>query len=167
MMTQYRTETDHDIDRAPSFARFYGAHAWPCSGAGAAERGQFAAGSGSIASTGTATTVTQSTARGVVNWQSFSIASGHSVQFENGSGATLNRVTGAQMSELQGHLGATGSLYLINPNGVVIGPNGPWPQAAALWPHARCERQRLHAGEKPYFVGDVLGPGEERGQDHQ
>ncbi|WP_459774158.1 beta strand repeat-containing protein [Asaia astilbis] len=124
MMTQYRTETDHDIDRAPSFARFYGAHAWPCSGAGAAERGQFAAGSGSIASTGTATTVTQSTARGVVNWQSFSIASGHSVQFENGSGATLNRVTGAQMSELQGHLGATGSLYLINPNGVVIGPNG-------------------------------------------
>ncbi|GAB6855877.1 hypothetical protein JCM15831A_29010 [Asaia astilbis] len=69
-------------------------------------------------------TVTQNTTRGVVNWQSFSIASGHSVQFENGSGATLNQVTGAQMSELQGHLGATGSLYLINPNGVVIGPKG-------------------------------------------
>ncbi|GAB6855444.1 two-partner secretion domain-containing protein [Asaia astilbis] len=86
--------------------------------------GSFAAGSGSIASAGTATTVTQNTARGVINWQSFSIASGHSVQFENGSGATLNRVTGAQMSELQGHLGATGSLYLINPNGVVIGPKG-------------------------------------------
>ncbi|GBR10109.1 filamentous hemagglutinin N-terminal domain-containing protein [Asaia siamensis] len=86
--------------------------------------GSFTAGSGSIASAGTAMTVTQSTARGVINWQGFSIASGHSVQFENGSGATLNRVTGAQMSELQGHLGATGSLYLINPNGIVIGPKG-------------------------------------------
>ncbi|NVN03956.1 two-partner secretion domain-containing protein, partial [Asaia spathodeae] len=86
--------------------------------------GSFVAGSGTISKAGTAMTVTQSTARGVINWQGFSIASGHSVQFENGSGATLNRVTGAQMSELQGHLGATGSLYLINPNGVVIGPNG-------------------------------------------
>jgi filamentous hemagglutinin family protein len=54
----------------------------------------------------------------------FSIGAGGTVQFNNGSGAALNRVTGSQMSSIQGRLGATGSVFLINPNGVVIGPRG-------------------------------------------
>ncbi|WP_345191287.1 beta strand repeat-containing protein, partial [Gluconacetobacter tumulicola] len=86
--------------------------------------GAYVAGSGTIASAGATTTITQSSARGVINWQGFSIGAGGTVQFNNGSGATLNRVTGSQMSTIQGHLGATGSVFLINPNGVVIGPKG-------------------------------------------
>lgn len=86
--------------------------------------GTYVAGSGSINTVGATTTVTQSSARGVINWQSFSIGAGGAVQFNNGSGATLNRVTGDQLSSLQGHLGATGTVFLINPNGVVIGPGG-------------------------------------------
>uniref|UniRef100_UPI00046EDDF6 two-partner secretion domain-containing protein n=1 Tax=Acetobacter okinawensis TaxID=1076594 RepID=UPI00046EDDF6 len=70
------------------------------------------------------TTITQSSARGVINWQGFSIGAGGAVQFNNGSGATLNRVTGEQLSSIQGHLGATGTVFLINPNGVVVGPSG-------------------------------------------
>lgn len=86
--------------------------------------GTYVAGSGSISTTGGTTTIDQSSARGVINWQGFSIGPGASVRFNNGSGATLNRVTGAQSSSLQGHIGATGTVFLINPNGVVIGPGG-------------------------------------------
>ena len=86
--------------------------------------GTYVAGSGSISTTGGTTTIDQSSARGVINWQGFSVGAGASVRFNNGSGATLNRVTGAQSSSLLGHIGATGTVFLINPNGVVIGPGG-------------------------------------------
>ena len=86
--------------------------------------GAYVAGSGSISTTGGTTTIDQSSARGVINWQGFSVGAGASVRFNNGSGATLNRVTGAQSSSLLGHIGATGTVFLINPNGVVIGPGG-------------------------------------------
>ena len=42
----------------------------------------------------------------------------------NGQGATLNRVTGTDVSQIDGSLSATGSVYLINPNGVIIGKQG-------------------------------------------
>ena len=86
--------------------------------------GHFMAGTGGIATSGVKTTVTQSSQRGIVDWNSFSIGKGNTVQFDNGSGATLNKVTGGSLSTIAGRLTATGSVYLINPNGVVVGPGG-------------------------------------------
>lgn len=86
--------------------------------------GQYVAGSGVIGQTGATMTVTQTSGRGVINWQGFSIGQGGTVQVNNGAGATLNRVTGGQLSSILGTLKATGSLYLINPQGVVIGSSG-------------------------------------------
>jgi len=86
--------------------------------------GQYVAGSGGIATAGPTMTITQSTARGIISWQGFSIGAANQVQFNNGTGATLNRVTGGNLSTIAGELGATGSVYLINPNGVVVGPDG-------------------------------------------
>ncbi|PGH55494.1 hypothetical protein CRT60_19545 [Azospirillum palustre] len=86
--------------------------------------GGFVAGSGGIATTGATMTVTQQGSRGIVNWDSFSIGQGAKVAFENGSGATLNRVSGGNPSAIAGSLTATGSVYLINPAGVVVGPTG-------------------------------------------
>ncbi|MGN6314707.1 two-partner secretion domain-containing protein [Trinickia sp.] len=86
--------------------------------------GQFAAGTGSIGTNGATLTVTQSSARGVIDWNSFSIGSGNQVSFNNGSGATLNRVTGGNATSILGSLSATGSVYLINPQGIVIGSTG-------------------------------------------
>ncbi len=40
------------------------------------------------------------------------------VMFQNGSGATLNRVTGGSLSAIL--LSATGDVYLINPQGIVV-----------------------------------------------
>lgn len=68
--------------------------------------------------------ITQSSGFGIVNWGSFSIGQGFGVQFNNGSGATLNRVTGGDMSSIMGSLNATGSVFLINPNGILVGKTG-------------------------------------------
>jgi filamentous hemagglutinin family protein len=81
-------------------------------------------GSGNIARSSWNLHITQSSKNGVMNWRSFSIAARGTVIFDNGTGATLNRVTGNEMSVLDGKLSATGSVYLINPQGVLIGPNG-------------------------------------------
>jgi len=87
--------------------------------------GAFVAGSGTIgAATNGSLTINQNAARGIIDWRSFSIGAGGRVFFQNGSGATLNRVLGGDLSRIDGLLKASGSIYLINPNGIVVGPNG-------------------------------------------
>ena len=94
-------------------------------GAIAADRRNGGSGNVAINSTSpTSLTVTQSSSTGIVNWSSFSIGQGNQVQFNNGTGATLNRVTGNVPSSINGVLSATGSVYLVNPSGVVVGPTG-------------------------------------------
>ncbi|EJL23354.1 filamentous hemagglutinin family N-terminal domain containing protein [Caulobacter sp. AP07] len=83
------------------------------------------AGSATIsAPSDSALTVNQSSGRAVIDWTSFSIGEGGKVDFQNGSGATLNRVTGGERSSIDGLLSATGSVYLLNPSGVIIGKSG-------------------------------------------
>jgi filamentous hemagglutinin family protein len=86
--------------------------------------GAFAAGAGTIAATSNGLAITQTSARGIITWQSFSIGAGQLVQINNGAGATLNRVTGTEISTIAGTLSATGSVYLVNPYGVMIAPGG-------------------------------------------
>ncbi len=92
------------------------AHALPTSGV-------VAAGAATISSGASATTITQSTANVVINWQSFGIAAGQSVQFiqPGSSSVALNRVLGADPSSIMGNLSANGKVFLLNPNGVLFG----------------------------------------------
>lgn len=62
----------------------------------------------------------------ILHWKDFSINEGELTEFhlENSAGATLNRVTGSQMSRLMGTLRSNGKVYLINPNGILVGPKG-------------------------------------------
>ncbi|MES2510367.1 MAG: filamentous hemagglutinin N-terminal domain-containing protein [Pseudomonadota bacterium] len=85
--------------------------------------GVVAAGAATISSAGSATTITQSTANVVLNWQSFGIAAGQSVQFiqPGSSSVALNRVLGADPSSIMGNLSANGKVFLLNPNGVLFG----------------------------------------------
>ncbi|MCW2249061.1 filamentous hemagglutinin family protein [Azospirillum fermentarium] len=84
-----------------------------------------AAGAVSIATpSGTSVIIDQTSKNAVINWNSFSIGAGNSVAINNGSGATLNRVTGNIPSRIDGALTATGSVYLVNPAGVAVGPGG-------------------------------------------
>ena len=62
---------------------------------------------------------------GIINWDDFSISADELVKIlQNSPDATLlNRVTSANPSELLGALQATGKVYVINPNGVLVGEN--------------------------------------------
>ncbi len=55
--------------------------------------GGYVAGTGTIAAQGNGLLITQpGSTRGVIDWNSFSVGRNNSVTFDNGSGATLNRV---------------------------------------------------------------------------
>jgi filamentous hemagglutinin family protein len=86
--------------------------------------GQFVAGSGKITSGSSGLSISQTSTRGVIDWNTFSIGAGQHVTINNGSGATLNVVTGSSPSSISGLLSGTGSVYLINPQGVLVGPTG-------------------------------------------
>ncbi|KND61989.1 Large exoprotein involved in heme utilization or adhesion [Candidatus Burkholderia verschuerenii] len=86
--------------------------------------GQFVAGSGTITPSGPSVSVYQSTPRGIIDWKSFSIGNGATVVINNEGGATLARVTGSDISRIDGRLSVNGSFYLVNPQGVVIGTSG-------------------------------------------
>jgi filamentous hemagglutinin family protein len=85
-----------------------------------------AAGSIAVTRQGATTVVTQGTDKGVIDWRSFSIGASEAVRFDQPgrSSVTLNRVTGAELSRIDGNLSATGQVWLANPNGVLIGPSG-------------------------------------------
>jgi len=80
-------------------------------------------GTATITATPNTTTITQSSNRAVIDWRSFGTAPGETVNFlqPNAQSAVLNRVTGAQFSSLQGALTANGQVFLVNPNGILIG----------------------------------------------
>ena len=93
------------------------------SGHAAPAGGVVAAGGASIAASGARTTITQTTQNAAINWQSFNIAAGESVQFvqPNSSSVALNRVLGPDPSAIFGSLSANGKVFLVNPNGVLFG----------------------------------------------
>src|SRR5262245_46955004 len=78
-----------------------------------------------VTTSGTQVTV-QTDGRAVINWQSFSIGANETTHFEmSGTDrAVLNRVVTATPSQIDGVLQANGRVYLINPNGVLIGTGG-------------------------------------------
>lgn len=86
--------------------------------------GQVTAGSANIVRNGASMTIHQSTQKMAADWQSFSIAPGASVRFvqPSKSSVALNRVTGGDVSSIQGSLHANGQVFLLNPNGVLFSP---------------------------------------------
>ena len=60
-------------------------------------------------------------ANNVIKWVSFSIGEGNAVKFDNKN--YLNYVTGHARSEILGTLTGGGHIYLVNPNGILIGDN--------------------------------------------
>jgi filamentous hemagglutinin family protein len=86
--------------------------------------GRFVAGTGVLKQDGAKLTVAQSSPYAVIDWKSFSIGAGNTVAVQNPGGATLNRVTGPTPSRIDGTLTGIAAVYLVNPQGVVIGKNG-------------------------------------------
>ncbi|HEY3848344.1 MAG TPA: filamentous hemagglutinin N-terminal domain-containing protein, partial [Acetobacteraceae bacterium] len=79
-------------------------------------------GSASISTSISKTTITQSTQRGAINWQSFNVGSQQTVQFKqpSSSSVTLNQVKGPNPSQIAGKIDANGQIILENQSGVIF-----------------------------------------------
>ena len=80
-------------------------------------------GAADIARDGGAMTIHQSTHNLGVDWTSFDIGAENSVSFiqPGADSVAINRIVGPDGSEIMGRLDANGNVFLINPNGVLIG----------------------------------------------
>ncbi|MBO4852514.1 MAG: filamentous hemagglutinin N-terminal domain-containing protein [Schwartzia sp.] len=65
--------------------------------------------------------ITSTAANNVIKWVDFSIGSGEKVAFDTNN--YLNFVTGSARSDILGTLTGGGNIYLVNPNGILIGDN--------------------------------------------
>lgn len=102
---------------ASAVAGAFAVHAAP-------QGGTITAGQGSIGPPGgSTTTIQQASSRLAIEWQSFGIAADETVRFvQPGRDAiALNRVIGGNASEILGRLDANGQVFLLNPNGVLVG----------------------------------------------
>jgi fibronectin-binding autotransporter adhesin len=101
--------------------------------------GQVMQGGGNITASASKLTVTQNTQLMGVNWQSFNIGAGNTVQFvqPNAQAVAINSVLGNNRSEIYGNLQANGQVFLLNPNGVLFGPNAQVDTGALLATTAR------------------------------
>lgn len=79
-------------------------------------------GAASYATNGTLGVVTQTSNRAILNWQSFNVGSGNTMQFvqPNAGAAALNRIWQGDASVIAGALKANGQVYLVNQNGIVF-----------------------------------------------
>jgi filamentous hemagglutinin family protein len=86
--------------------------------------GTVTVGQGSLQQTGNVLTIQQASDKLAIDWSSFSIGQGHSVNFVQPGAASvaLNRVLGPDVSVIQGALNANGQVFLVNPNGVLFSP---------------------------------------------
>ena len=82
-----------------------------------------AQGQSTFATQGNTLTVTN-TPGTVINWQGFSIAGNEIARFiqQSQSSSVLNRVVGINPSAILGTLQSNGRVFLVNPNGITIGP---------------------------------------------
>ena len=86
--------------------------------------GQVVAGTASISQSGAAMSVTQTTQRAAIDWQTFNVGSAATVNFiqPSSSAVVLNRVLSSNPSQIFGQIRANGQVFLSNPNGVYFAP---------------------------------------------
>ncbi|QWE11691.1 filamentous hemagglutinin N-terminal domain-containing protein [Polynucleobacter sp. AP-Titi-500A-B4] len=131
--------------------------------------GQVVAGSAAISQTQTASSATmnvnQSSQRAVINWDSFNVGKNATVNFNqpNANSVTLNRVTGATQSLIDGAVRANGQIIFVNPNGVTFGKGAEVNAAAVVATTLNMANQEFMDG-KSNFKDDGTGVGNKAGK---
>ena len=100
----------------------------------------------------------------VINWGSFSIGANETTRFiqPSASSSVLNRVIGESPSQIFGQLLSNGRVFLVNPNGVVFGPNSVVDVAGLIASTLQMSDADFMAG-RYHFEGDGEGFIDNRG----
>ena len=117
--------------------------------------GQVVAGTATFSVGAGALTVTQTSGRAIINWQDFSIAAGELAKFvqPDATSATLNRVISGLPSSLAGTLQSNGRIFLINPNGILVGTGARIDTAGFLASTLDVANDEFLAGGDLHFTG--------------
>ncbi len=85
--------------------------------------GKVVGGKATITTSGRETTINQKSNRALIEWDRFNLDAGEAVRFQQPGrkAITVNRVTGNGASTINGEITAKGNVWLLNPNGVLIG----------------------------------------------
>ena len=126
------------------------------------------AGSATFGRSGNALQVTTASQSTVIDWQSFSIGANERTRFLQPStdAATLNRVTSGNPSEIYGSLESNGKLFLINPNGIVVGLTGRIDTAGFLASTLNLSNADFLARGDLHLTGSSTATIENRGTIH-
>jgi trimeric autotransporter adhesin len=96
--------------------------------------------------------------RTIINWEAFSIAPNETTRFNlpDAHSVALNRVTSFSPSVVEGLLSSNGTVYLINPQGVMITPSGKIDTAGFLASTLDISDQDFLKDGQLLFSGDSL-----------
>ncbi|MBE6085003.1 MAG: filamentous hemagglutinin N-terminal domain-containing protein [Selenomonas ruminantium] len=84
--------------------------------------GEVRSGDAEIKTSGQTMDIDQKTSRVALDWTGFDIAKGETVRFhQNPSDIAINRILGNKASEIYGNLQAGGTVFLLNPQGILFG----------------------------------------------
>lgn len=84
--------------------------------------GQVRSGDAEIKTSGQTMEIDQKTPRVALDWSTFDIAKGETVRFnQRPTDIALNRILGNKASEIYGNLQAGGTVFLLNPQGILFG----------------------------------------------
>lgn len=110
--------------------------------------GVVTAGNASIQSSGTTTTITQTSNKAAINWVSFNVGKNESVRFvqPGAQSITLNRVVGNERSVIEGALKANGQVWILNSNGVLFSQSASINTAGLLASTMQLTDQRFMEG---------------------
>ncbi|HSX25732.1 MAG TPA: filamentous hemagglutinin N-terminal domain-containing protein [Chlamydiales bacterium] len=101
-------------------------------------------------------TVHQGSERAIVQWQDFSIGAAEETRFvQPGKEAViLNQVMGPDASAIYGRLEGNGKVFLVNPQGILVGPQGVIQVATFLGTTAQIDKQAFMKNESLVLSGD-------------
>lgn len=102
----------------------------------------------------------------IIDWQAFSIAAGEQTKFlqPGADAATLNRVTGGNPTQIYGSLESNGKIFLLNPNGILVGLTGRIDTAGFLASTLNVSNAEFLAGGDLRFSGTSTAAVDNRGR---
>lgn len=91
----------------------------------------------------------------IINWDQFSIDAGEVTHFlqPHEASATLNRVLSQSPSSILGSLTSNGVIFLINPNGIIVGPGGKVDVNGLVASTLEIENVQFLKGGDLHFLG--------------